>query len=93
MVCYTIPLITTIVIFATRKHLQQRIPRINWLNQLLAGGAVMLVIDHLWNGELFLIGEGVLLDLVLGFAMTAAVFVFWGILAAVSTYKKASATA
>jgi hypothetical protein len=93
MACYSIPLIAAIVIFATRKHLQEKIPRINWLNQLLAGGAVMLIIDHLWNGELLLIGENVLLDLALGFAMTAGVFLFWLILVYASTNKKALATA
>ena len=65
--------------------------RLGWLNAMLWGGTVMLVLDHLLSGELILrppfltalgdsalAGEMVREILVVGGAMTAAVFVAWG---------------
>jgi hypothetical protein len=37
------------------------------------------MVDHLWNGELFLIGQAPLSDLLLGVTITGAVFTSWGI--------------
>ena len=38
------------------------------------------MIDHLWNGELLLIGPNLLSDLALGTAITAGIFCLWEIL-------------
>jgi hypothetical protein len=46
-------------------------------NLLLAGGAIFGLVDHLWNGELLLLGENLFLDLMLGVAITAAIFIVW----------------
>ena len=89
MTCYVIPLATAIAMFIGRKKIQPRIPHANLLNQLLAGGSIMLVIDHIWNGEFFLIGENVLMDLAFGFAMTLGVFIFW-MIAVMATGKLAT---
>jgi hypothetical protein len=78
--------------FITKKRVQPRIPRINLLNQLLAGGAIMLVIDRIWNGELFLVSENLLLDLALGFAMTLAVSLFWAVAVIVTVIRKPANT-
>ncbi|MDD4955902.1 MAG: hypothetical protein PHP17_07700 [Candidatus Omnitrophica bacterium] len=48
-----------------------------WLSLLYWGGALFGVIDHLWNGELFLISGDVGKDLLLGVVITASIFVFW----------------
>jgi len=45
----------------------------SWLNLLLAGGTIFGVVDHLWNGEIFLIGENVLLNLLLGVVITTVI--------------------
>lgn len=37
-------------------------------------------IDHLWNGQLFLIGPNLLLDLALGTIITLGIFCLWEIL-------------
>lgn len=37
-------------------------------------------IDHLWNGELSLIGPNILSDLALGITITVGIFCFWEIL-------------
>lgn len=50
-----------------------------WLSLLLAGGSFFGVMDHLWNGQLFLIGPNILSDLALGAAITIGIFCVWGI--------------
>lgn len=78
MVCYTIPLaaavISSIVWGSRRKG-----PAGWWLTLLLSGGALFGVVDHLWHGELFLLGEAPLMDLLLGVTITAVIFAGWGI--------------
>jgi hypothetical protein len=67
--------------------------RLGWLNTMLWGGTIMLVLDHLLSGELSLsppfltaietpgaVGPMVREILVTGGAMTAAVFVAWAIM-------------
>jgi hypothetical protein len=58
---------------------QRRGPAGWWLNLLLYGGALFGLVDHLWNGELFLLGEAPLMDLLLGATITAVIFGGWGI--------------
>lgn len=52
----------------------------------------MLVIDRIWNGELFLVSENLLLDLALGFAMTLAVSLFWAVAVIVTVIRKPANT-
>ena len=74
--------------------------RLGWLNTMLWGGTVMLVLDHILSGELtarppFLtaLGEAgqasVVINeiLVVGGAMTGAVFVVWGIMIAAAELR------
>ena len=83
MVCYTIPLVAAIV-SSVVWGAQKRSPAGWWLNLLLYGGALFGVVDHLWNGELFFIGEAPLMDLLLGVTITAVIFGGWGITFAVA---------
>ena len=78
MVCYIIPLVAAIIT-STIWGSQQRGPAGWWLNLLLYGGALFGVVDHLWNGELFLMGEAPLMDVLLGVTITAVIFAGWGI--------------
>jgi hypothetical protein len=48
-----------------------------WLNLLLIGGAIFGVVDHLWNGEIFLIGDNLVLDLMLGVTITTVIVLIW----------------
>jgi len=78
VVCYTIPLVAAIissVVWGSRG----RGPAGWWLNLLLYGGALFGLVDHLWNGELFLLGKAPLMDLLLGATITAVIFGGWGI--------------
>ena len=52
----------------------------NWLNLMFLGGAIFGFLDHLWNGELFLIGPNLFSDLALGFTITAGIIGSWGII-------------
>ena len=82
MVCYTIPTVAVIIHYLLRRNIPswKNSAYHSWLSLLLTGGAVFGVVDHLWNGELFLIGENVLLDLMLGVAITTAIVLIWDVL-------------
>lgn len=80
--CYVVPTIGAIVI-STAWHKTKNI-KLWWLNLMFWGGALFGLIDHFWNGELFLISENILSDLLLGVTITAGIIVFWGIAVAIS---------
>ncbi|MEM2909191.1 MAG: hypothetical protein QXT05_02560 [Candidatus Bilamarchaeaceae archaeon] len=92
MVCYVVPLVAAVVHMVLRK----KIPGLKndhhqrWLSLLLIGASVFGVMDHLWNGELLLIGENVISDLMLGFAILTAVFVVWGVFIALEKIPEKS---
>lgn len=79
MGCYIIPATAAIAHFFMRKKIPSfRTKYYLWLNQLLLGGAIFGIVDHWWNGELFLLGENLLLDLALGVTITLIILVVWG---------------
>ncbi|NIP40175.1 MAG: hypothetical protein GTN39_01495, partial [Candidatus Aenigmarchaeota archaeon] len=49
-------------------------------NLLLLGGSLFGIIDHFWNGELFLLGPNLLADLSLGATITGGIFATWGVI-------------
>jgi hypothetical protein len=73
---------------------------LSWLNKMLWGGSVLLVVDHIWNGEVifrppFFTALGTAGGLstmlhemaTLGVAMAAAVTAVWGIMVLVDELK------
>jgi hypothetical protein len=80
MVCYIIPLAAGMIAAGRRRLLHKKDKEGFWLNLMFAGSSVFGIVDHLWNGELFLIGSNIISDLALGTAITAGVFVSWGAL-------------
>ncbi len=54
--------------------------KIWWLSLLFYGGALFGVVDHLWNGELFLITENLVSDLLLGAVIALSMVVVWGVM-------------
>ena len=80
MVCYAVPTIATIIEFIRQRKLKRKDTHGKWLNLMLLGGALFGVIDHLWNGELFLISENWIMDLALGFTITGGILGSWGII-------------
>jgi len=89
MVCYTVPLIAALVHSGMRKNITgwKQSTHHLWLSLLLAGGAIFGVVDHLWNGELFLIGDNIISDLLLGVTITVVIFVTWGIVITLEKIK------
>ncbi len=80
MGCYLVPTAALgLQYILNRKHAHNEKHQ-RWLQQLLLGGAIFGVVDHLWNGELFLFGANTLLDLGLGVTITAVIFGVWGLL-------------
>jgi hypothetical protein len=76
--CYTVPLVASAVsTFVWRRKGNDR--KIGKLNLMFYGASIFGVIDHLWNGELFLISGNTAKDLLLGVIITAAIFVGWRI--------------
>lgn len=73
--CYTIPLVsalTTSIIWHKEKNI-----KIWWLNLMFYGGAIFGIIDHLWNGELFLFSKNIVSDLLLGIVITLLIIIGW----------------
>jgi hypothetical protein len=73
--CYAVPVagaVVTSAIWGRTKGV-----KIWWLNLMFWGGAIFGVIDHLWNGELFLISKDIVKDIMLGVAITAVILVCW----------------
>lgn len=85
MTCYIVPSAAALIHYSMRR----KIPSLKnnthqkWLNLLLIGGAIFGIVDHLWNGEIFLIGENVVMDLMLGVTITLVILGAWGIMVAV----------
>jgi hypothetical protein len=77
MVCYAVPLTAAALIFFGRKAMHKTDEKSLRFGQMMAGGAVFGAVDHLWNGELFLIGQNLALDLSLGLVITAAITLSW----------------
>ncbi|MEW5816576.1 MAG: hypothetical protein AB1798_14435 [Spirochaetota bacterium] len=78
--CYTVP--TTAAIVTTFMWSSKKTVQLFWLMLLFYGGALFGVIDHLWNGELFLISEDWLKDLSLGVVIAGVIFLAWAIILA-----------
>ena len=75
--CYTIPLVGAVATSMAWKKTKN--VKVWWLTLMFYGGALFGVIDHFWNGELFLISENIVSDLLLGATITAIILVTWGI--------------
>jgi len=80
MVCYAVPLVATVITYIVRKTGHHRDVHSFWLNLMFLGGALFGGIDHLWNGELFLLGPGLMMDMALGFTITGGTLAAWGLI-------------
>lgn len=77
--CYTVPLVGAVI--TTVAWSKAKNVKVWWLTLMFYGGALFGVIDHLWNGELFLISENIVSDLLLGVTITAVILISWGAMA------------
>jgi len=76
--CYLGP--TTAAIVTTFMWKSKKTLRLFWLMLMFYGGSLFGVIDHLWNGELFLVSENWVKDAILGVVITAATLLAWRII-------------
>lgn len=86
--CYIIPSITLIFLTIFRKSLKIKEPERGWLFLLFLGATIFGVVDHLWNGEIFLIGENPLKDIALGIVITISVFIIWRVIVYIYKTKR-----
>ena len=93
MVCYAVPTVAAIIHYATRKNISSWKASVHhlWLTLLLVGATVFGIVDHLWNGELFLIGENVGFDLLLGVVITIVTIAVWAVVVIVDKKSKRQA--
>lgn len=73
--CYAVPVAGTVVasvLWGRTKSVETL-----WLTLMFLGASLFGVIDHLWNGELFLISGDLLKDLLLGVVISMFVTLFW----------------
>jgi len=89
MVCYIVPTAAALAVHVLRNSREglRENKHYHWLNLLLFGAVIFGVVDHLWNGELFLTGENTAADLALGATITLTIFVAWGLTTAADQTK------
>ena len=75
--CYAAPLIGAAV--TTVAWSKTKSVKVWWLMLMFYGGALFGVVDHWWNGELFLISENIVSDLLLGVTIGAVILLVWGV--------------
>lgn len=80
--CYLVP--TCGAIITSLIWSKKRQPKIWWLNLMFYGGAIFGIIDHLYNGELFLFSGNLAKDLLLGVIITISILVIWVVLLGLS---------
>jgi hypothetical protein len=78
MGCYVVPTVAAVLLhgFRGKKALKDN-EYVYWLNILFYGASIFGFVDHLWNGQLFSFN---ITDLLLGFTITSAILVFWGLM-------------
>ncbi|MFH0739469.1 MAG: hypothetical protein V2A59_06440 [Candidatus Omnitrophota bacterium] len=80
--CYLGP--TTAAILTTFVWKSKKTLRLFWLMLMFYGGSLFGVIDHLWNGELFLVSKDWVKDAILGVVITVATLLAWRIILALA---------
>ena len=99
MACFITPMATGIITTVFRKKIPAAL-KISWLNIMLWGGVIMLVIDHIANGEIMLsppfltaiqnpaaIPSMMQEIVIIGGTMTVAIVLIWAIVVAITLKK------
>lgn len=80
--CYIVPTIAAIATTLVWKKKANL--KLFWLLLMFFGGSLFGIVDHLWNGELFLVSENWVKDLGLGVVITGVIILAWGIISALA---------
>ncbi len=83
--CYVVSIAAAAVTSLTWKR--NRSIKVWWLTLMFYGGAMFGVIDHLYNGELFLVSANTPKDLVLGVLIVVATTLLWGMMIFLSKFN------
>lgn len=75
--CYTGPIVSSII--ATVIYRKKKTVDTKNLCLMFYGASIFGFIDHLWNGELFLISDNIGKDLLLGVVISACVLAGWAL--------------
>ena len=84
MTCYAVPLAASLLIFGGRKVFHRENEKNFRFGLMMTGGSMFGVVDHLWNGELTMMGPNLASDLMLGVAITCVITVAWMAMEALS---------
>jgi len=95
MACFLAPTGLAVITTALRKKIPEKY-HIDWLNTMLWGGVIMLIVDHILSGEFILyppfftrgISEIIFEVLKIGVPMTLAVFVIWIVMVIITEERK-----
>ena len=92
MGCYVVPAVAALVLFGMRKNIpsMKHDTKLHWLNLMFVGGSIFGAVDHLWNGELFMLGEKPLMDLALGVTITLVILFAWKMLVIYDNLSKSA---
>ena len=80
--CYLGP--TTAAIVTTFMWRSKKRLALFWLMLIFYGGSLFGIVDHLWNGELFLVSQEWVKDIVLGIVITAGTVFVWAVVLTVA---------
>ena len=85
MGCYAVPALAGLVHHLMQKNISSwKTSRYHqWLSMMFLGGAIFGIVDHLWNWELFMIGDNFLMDMMLGVTITVVILVAWSVMVVV----------
>ena len=94
MACLVAPATAALVVKVIKKKIPAKY-HIEWLYQMLVGGTVMLLVDHVLNGEIvpyapfFTASPAKIVSEILrvGVTMTVATVVFWAVMVAIANRK------
>jgi hypothetical protein len=75
MTCYVVPTTIALLSVIFRRKFSLHTKYAQWFTMMFSGGSVFGFVDHLWNGELLLIGPNIANDLLLGAIISAALLV------------------
>jgi hypothetical protein len=77
MTCYVVPTAVAVLSVAFRRKYAIHTKYAQWFTIIFAGGSIFGFVDHMWNGELFLVGPSFMGDMLLGLAITATLLTSW----------------
>ncbi|MFH1316258.1 MAG: hypothetical protein ABII01_01960 [Candidatus Woesearchaeota archaeon] len=79
MGCFLIPTAAMIFHFLLGKNNEKigKYRHSSTLSYLFLGGAIFGIVDHWFNGELFLLSSNLIEDMILGITITLVILIIW----------------